>query len=357
LRSFKERNDFISLPENKFKKVIEKHITYFKEIAVIGGGSWATALVKILSEKDVNIRWWIRREDDIRHIENFRHNKRYLSQVEINLNKVTPMRQLDDVVKDAELVILAVPSAFVRPVLESLGIQSLRNKKIISAIKGMIAGENTVITDFLASHFDINPDNLGVIAGPCHAEEVAMEKQSYLTTSSLNKDLAKEVAQILQGKYIKATPNTDLYGVEYCAIMKNIYAIACGMARGLNYGDNFQAVLVSNAMTEMKRFLKVIHPRKRKLHQSAYLGDLLVTAYSQFSRNRSFGMMLGQGYSVRAAQLDMGMVAEGYYAIKCIYELAQKHNIQMPILQALYYIVYERISPVPEFRILAGHLK
>ncbi|MCS7004263.1 MAG: NAD(P)H-dependent glycerol-3-phosphate dehydrogenase [Cytophagales bacterium] len=337
--------------------MIDKYVTHFNEIAVIGGGSWATALVKILSEKEVKIRWWLRREDDIRHIETFRHNKRYLSSVEINLQKVKPMRQLDKVVENAELVILAVPSAFVRPVIESLGINGFRNKKVISAIKGMIAGENKVITDFLADSFEISHENLGVIAGPCHAEEVAMEKQSYLTIASSNKELAQQVAQTLQGKYIKATANSDIYGVEYCAIMKNIYAIACGMARGLNYGDNFQAVLVSNAMTEMKRFLKVIHPRKRKLHQSAYLGDLLVTAYSQFSRNRHFGMMLGQGYSVKAAQLDMGMVAEGYYAVKCIYEIAQKHNIDMPILKAMYYIIYERISPVPEFRILAGYLK
>jgi glycerol-3-phosphate dehydrogenase (NAD(P)+) len=331
--------------------------TNFKTIAVIGGGSWATALVKILCEKDIHINWWIRQQNDIDYIKKFGHNPRYLRSADLNLSKIFLTTQLAEAIKEAELIIFAVPSAFVREVIENIGAEVLQSKIIASAIKGMISSENMIITEFLEKKMNVSPQKMCVIAGPCHAEEVAMEKQSYLTIASDNDELAKEFAETLSCRFIKATSCNDVYGVEYCAVMKNIYAIACGLAHGLNYGDNFQAVLVSNAMTEIKRFLKVVNPRKRKLNQSAYLGDLLVTTYSQFSRNRTFGNMLSRGYSIRSAQLEMGMIAEGYYAVRSIYEIGVQHNIKMPIIKAVYNSIHERISPIPEFRILAGYLK
>lgn len=328
-----------------------------ERIAVIGGGSWATALVKILSENRSQINWWMRNKNDVQHLLNYKHNPRYLSGVQFDLNYVKPNSDLQAVIAASDWVILAVPAAFVQEALAELPTDALQQKVVISAIKGMIPSQNILITDYVEQQFGVPSSHHLVIAGPCHAEEVAMEKQSYLTIGSHDISKAERFCELLRNRYVKANPLDDLDGVEYCAVMKNIIALACGIARGLNYGDNFQAVLVSNAMFEIERFLDAIMPQHRALTGSAYLGDLLVTAYSQFSRNRTFGNMIGRGYSVKSAQVEMNMVAEGYYAVKSIYELNKKLKVDMPITNAVYLILYERISPGVEFEILTEKLK
>ena len=327
------------------------------KIAMIGGGSWATAIVKMLCENNVFVHWWMRSQTDIEHIKHYRHNPSYLSGVEINLDKVSPTADLRQSVLDAEIVILAVPAAFVADVLKKLLPTDLVGKTVVSSIKGMIPIDNELITHYVAKRFHLPEDNFLVIAGPCHAEEVALEKQSYLTIGGQDIGKAQHFANLLKCRFIKASVVADIDGVEYCAVMKNIIAVACGMAHGLGYGDNFHAVLVSNAMQEIRRFLEVIEPHARDLNSSAYLGDLLVTTYSQFSRNRTFGNMIGRGYSVKSAQMEMKMIAEGYYAVKIIYEINKRYMVNMPITKAVYHILYEKTSPSAEFQLLKELLK
>lgn len=323
-----------------------------ESVAVIGGGSWATALVKIISENKVPVTWWFRHEADVQHIKDYQHNPRYLSGVRVDLDYVTPSTDLVKVIQAARWVILAVPAAFIESVLEKLPPEIFTGKFLVSAIKGMIPEKNCLVTEFLQDKFKVALSEQCIIAGPCHAEEVALEKQSYLTIGASNLELAENFCALLRNRYVRASPLNDIDGIEYCAVMKNIIALACGIAHGLNYGDNFQAVMVSNAMLEIETFLQAIHPRARQLSGSAYLGDLLVTAYSQFSRNRTFGNMIGRGYSVKSAQVEMNMVAEGYYAVKIIHDLNKKLQVKMPITTAAYNILYERISPPVEIAIL-----
>lgn len=312
---------------------------------MIGAGSWATALVKILSEGSVNIRWWLRNKQSLAHIKQYQRNPDYLSDVPIHPEKVALSENIRDAVQGAHYVIVAIPAAFVQDALQQLSIEDLQQKVLVSAVKGVIPQKNLLVTELLEEEFQVSPENMCVIAGPCHAEEVALEKQSYLTIASNSLAQADTFAQLLTNRFIKATPCQDVYGVEYAAVMKNIIALACGIAHGLNYGDNFQAVLVSNAMQEIRRFVEAAYPCPRDLYASAYLGDLLVTAYSQFSRNRTFGNMIGRGYTVKSAQMEMNMIAEGYYAVKSIYEINQKFQVNMPITQAVYQILYKKTKP------------
>lgn len=328
------------------------------QIAVIGGGSWATALVKILSENQVKIKWWIRRKADVDFIRKYNHNPSYLTDVAINPRKVKTYNKMSEALNGVEYIILAIPAAFIPATLKDLNKKHFEGKKVVSAIKGMIPEENLLVTDWLTKEFNLPIGQTCVIAGPCHAEEVALEKQSYLTIASPNIEVAQSFANLLNCRFLQANAITDLYGVEYCAVIKNIIAIACGITRGLGFGDNFQAVLVSNAMQEIKIFLDEIYPKEnRDLNNSGYLGDLLVTAYSQFSRNRTFGNMIGRGYSVKSAQIEMNMIAEGYYAVRSIYLISKQHQIKLPIIDAVYRIVYEKINPLIEMNTLKGHLK
>ncbi|CAN5897821.1 NAD(P)H-dependent glycerol-3-phosphate dehydrogenase [soil metagenome] len=328
-----------------------------KNIAVIGGGSWATALVKILSENGASVHWWLRNPDDVGHLQTYHHNPRYLSGISFGMDHVFPSTNLKRVVEASDWVILAVPAAFVQDALRPLTASDLAGRVLVSAIKGMIPKENVLITGYLEKHFQVPPGHLCVIAGPCHAEEVALEKQSYLTIGANDLPQAEAFCALLRNRYVKANPLDDIDGIEYCAVIKNIIALACGIAHGLNYGDNFQAVLVSNAMVEIERFLDALLPQHRALTGSAYLGDLLVTAYSQFSRNRTFGNMIGRGYSVKSAQFEMNMVAEGYYAVQSIYELNRTLQVDMPITSAVYHILYDRVSPAVELSILKEKMK
>ncbi len=326
------------------------------KIAVIGGGSWATAIVKMLCNNAKEVHWWVRSQTVVDHINKYKHNPNYLTSVEFETSKLVLNPNLKEVIAKADVLIMAVPSAFLKEALKDLTEADFKNKKVFSAIKGIVPEHNLIVGEFFNTQYNIPFEDIGVITGPCHAEEVAMEKLSYLTIASQNTASATYVASQLNCRYIKTTVSDDIFGTEFSAVLKNVFAIASGICHGLGYGDNFQAVLISNAIQEIKAFVDVVHPIDRDIKSSAYLGDLLVTAYSQFSRNRMFGNMIGKGYSVRYAQLEMNMVAEGYYGVKCIYEINKKHKVDMPITDAVYNIVYEKISPAIEMKLLTDKL-
>lgn len=328
-----------------------------KNIAVIGGGSWATAIVKILSNNCDSINWWMRNADTVRFVKENRHNQSYLTDVEIDLNKVNPTNDLTQSIQSADVVILAVPSAFLEETLSGVSSELFSGKVVFSAIKGIVPGKLLIVGEYLHSNFNVPYENIGVITGPCHAEEVALEKLSYLTIACRETSHAALLAGLMNCRYLRTTVSDDIYGTEYAAVIKNIVAIASGICHGLGYGDNFQAVLVSNAIQEIKRFVDTVSPIGRDIKDSAYLGDLLVTAYSQFSRNRTFGNMVGKGYSVKSAQMEMNMIAEGYYAVKCIFELNRKYQVDLPICTSVYDILYGQQSPRNTMQHLSMKLK
>lgn len=327
-----------------------------KKIAVIGGGSWATALVKILCNNVSSVNWYMRNEGAVRHILKFRHNPNYLQSVEFDLNKINVSTDLMEIIKPADIIIIATPSAFLVKLFENFPVEILRDKIIFSAVKGIIPEYNAIPARFIHKTFGTPYDNIGIICGPCHAEEVALERLSYLTVACQDDEVSEEMAELLACRYIKTTISDDLFGTEISAVLKNVYAIASGICAGLGYGDNFQSVLVSNAIQEIENLIDEMSPIHRDVKSSAYLGDLLVTAYSKFSRNRSFGYMIGKGYSVKTAQMEMDMIAEGYFATKSVMEIKKKFEVEMPIVEAVYNILYERISPVIEMRILTEKL-
>ena len=314
-----------------------------KNIGVIGGGSWATSIVKMLCENVNSINWWMRNEDSISHIETYGHNPNYISDAELKKEKLNISSDINSVIENSDLIVLAVPSAFLKSTLNNLNV-SLKEKIIVSAIKGIVPENNTIVGEFIHNQYDVPYKNIGVLTGPCHAEEVALERLSYLTVACSDVEKAEFFANSISGRYIKTNVSDDIYGTEYSSVLKNVVALASGICHGLGYGDNFQAVLISNAIREIKRFVDKVHPINRDIKESAYLGDLLVTAYSQFSRNRTFGEMIGRGYSVNSAQLQLKMIAEGYYAVKCISEINEKLNVEMPINQAVYNVLYNKKS-------------
>ena len=325
-------------------------------IAVIGGGSWATAIVKILSNNVDSIHWWVRSQETVDFINKYRHNPNYLSDVEINPEKVTVSNDLKQSFLESDIVILAVPSAFLKATIEKLKPEDFSGKIIFSAIKGIVPDDLLIVGEYVNRFYNVPVDKIGIITGPCHAEEVAMERLSYLTVTCTDTTNAQTLADLMNCRYIKTTVSDDIYGTEYSAVLKNVIAIASGICHGVGFGDNFQAVLVANAIQEIKRFVDAVHPINRDINDSAYLGDLLVTAYSQFSRNRMFGTMIGKGYSVKFAQLEMNMIAEGYYATKCIHELNKEYKVHMPIVQSVYHVLYEKISPRIEMKLLSDQL-
>lgn len=335
------------------------------KIGVIGNGSWATALVKIFQErvsidprsmkKFNTVNWFIRNNETAKYIKQHKTNPKYLTSVKLNTNKIKLYINLNEFISNTDLIILCVPSAFIHNLLESNN-ANFNGKIVVSAIKGIIPEYNMVVCDYLKKRHGI--DKVGAIVGPCHAEEIAMERLSYITIASENLDLAKYLALRISCQYVKASINTDLFGTEYASVLKNIYAIAVGLAHGSRFGDNFIAVLVTNSIMEMDRFIKVVQPMEnRNFHSTAYLGDLLVTCYSKFSRNRTFGNMIGKGYSVHTAQAEMDMIAEGYFAIKCVKEIVSKHNIHTPIIDFVYNVLYKKLSPSTGLRDLKENLK
>jgi glycerol-3-phosphate dehydrogenase (NAD(P)+) len=310
------------------------------KFAVIGGGSWATAIAKMLCVNLPEIAWYMRNETAVEHIKTYKHNPNYLSSVAFDTTKLKLTCDINEAVAYADYIIFAIPSAFLDAELEKLT-ASLNDKVIFSAIKGIVPESSLIVGEHFHHKYDIPYYNIGVITGPCHAEEVALERLSYLTIACGDQEKAKIVAKYLSGDFIKAKISDDIIGTEYAAMLKNIYAVAAGIAHGLGYGDNFQSVLMSNGIREMKKFIKKVHKMKRNINDSAYLGDLLVTGYSVFSRNRMFGNMIGKGYTVKSAMMEMSMVAEGYYAAKSAYKLNQGYGADTPIIDAVYKILYE----------------
>ncbi len=326
------------------------------KIAIMGGGSWATAIAKIVLAQAGTINWYMRRDDRIEDFKRLGHNPAYLTSVRFNIKCINFSSDINKVVRESDTLIFVTPSPYLKAHLKKLKAK-LKDKFIVTAIKGIVPDENMIVSDYFHKMYDVPEENIAVLAGPCHAEEVALERLSYLTVGCKDIEKAKMFARQLTGTYIKTSVNTDVAGIEYASVLKNVYAIAAGICSGLKYGDNFQAVLVSNALQEMNRFLDTVHPVDRCTNDSVYLGDLLVTAYSNFSRNRVFGTMIGKGYSVKSAQIEMEMIAEGYYGTKCIKELNKHLHVNMPIVDAVYNILYERISPMIEIKLLTDSFR
>jgi glycerol-3-phosphate dehydrogenase (NAD(P)+) len=326
-----------------------------KRVAVLGGGSWATALAKLLLNNLPHINWYIRSEETIDYLKVHGHNPNYITDIQFDTSKISFYSSISDAIEQSDILIFAIPAPFLKESLENYH-HGFQHKFIVSAIKGIVPNENLTIAEFFNRYYQVMFRHILIITGPCHAEEIALERLSYLTIASSSETWAEHLASMLRCHYLKVKTSKDIYGVEYAAVLKNIVAIAAGIAHGLGYGDNFQAVLISNAMQEIKRFLERTYKSKRKVLTSPYLGDLLVTAYSQFSRNRTFGTMIGKGYSVKTANLEMRMVAEGYYAVRCIREINKNFNVKMPIMDAVYNILYDKISPALEIQLLSEKL-
>ena len=327
-----------------------------KKIAVLGGGSWATALVKVFLENVEELCWYMRDAEKIKYILKHQRNPYYLSSIDLDTDRLRLSDDIDKIVDECEILVLAIPSFFLKDALGKIK-SDLSGKIIVSAVKGIIPDENLIIAEYFNKTFQIPFDSFVVLSGPSHAEEVALERLSYITVASPNERLAREIGSFIDCHYIIPVISDDIFGTEYAAVLKNIMAVAAGICHGLGYGDNFQAVLISNAIQEIKRFVDQVHPITRDIKSSAYLGDLLVTAYSQFSRNRTFGTMIGKGYSVKSAQLEMKMVAEGYYATKCVIETNKRYGVDMPITDAVYRILYENFAPMIEIQLLTKQLK
>lgn len=325
-------------------------------IAIFGGGSWATAIAKMVLEKVPNIVWYIRRPEQIEEFKRLEHNPSYLTSVRFDVSRITFTSDINTAVDAGDTLIFVTPSPYVKHHLRKLK-RKLHEKHIITAIKGIIPDEDLVCSEYFRQIYNVPDENLAVIGGPSHAEEVALGRLTYLTIGSADKDFARSFADLMSSSYVKTKTSDDVIGIEYSSVLKNVYAIAAGICNGLKYGDNFQSVLISNAVQEMDRFLRAVYPIERTIYDSVYLGDLLVTGYSNFSRNRVFGTMIGRGYSVKNAQIEMEMIAEGYYGTACMKRINKHFHVNMPILDAVYNILYERISPAIEIKLLTDSFR
>ncbi|QGY45105.1 glycerol-3-phosphate dehydrogenase [Maribellus comscasis] len=325
------------------------------KVAVIGSGSWATAIAKMLLENVKEINWFFRKEETIKQFKKQGNNPRYLQSAAFETDRIHFFSNINEIIKASDILVLAIPSAFLPQIFGGTSVD-ISKKYILSGIKGIVSRENYLVVEYLNKYFNVTLEKMGVIAGPCHAEEVALEKLSYLTVASLDEEKASNFAQLIRSEYIFTSVSDDIWGTEYASVIKNIIAIGAGIAHGLRYGDNFQAAMVANSIQEIKRFVDAVHPISRDIKDSAYLGDLMVTVYSQFSRNRTFGTMIGKGYSVKNAILDMNMIAEGYYASRSIYEINRKYRAHMPISDMVFKILYENASPKREMEKLTHQL-
>lgn len=319
------------------------------KIAVLGGGSWATALAKLLLVNCEDINWYMRRDDRIEDFMRLGHNPAYLTDVDFDVSRIHFSSDINEICNESDTLLLATPSPYFKDHMAKLT-ADISGKNVVSAVKGIVPGENMLISEYMVKTFGVSPDRMMVISGPCHAEEVALSRPSYLTIGCRDIERAAELARIIDGKNSHGITSSDVEGIEYAAVLKNVYAIAAGIIHGLKMGDNFVAMLVSNAIREMERFTDAVSPRPRQICDSVYLGDLLVTAYSRFSRNHNFGSMIGNGYSVTAAKMEMEQVAEGYYGTKCIHDINKTYEVTMPILDGVYDILYRRINPARAMR-------
>lgn len=340
---------------------------------ILGSGSWGTALAKILTDNHNSIYWWNRSESAIEHLKLRHHNPQYLQSAHLNIAKMELTSDAETVIKNSDIIVIAIPSAYAAEVLSTLDKNCFNGKKVISAIKGILPEENVLLNDYLKEHFNFSIENYFTVLGPCHAEEVAAEKLSYLTFTGVNEVFTSRISQAFKTNYINTIENRDIYGVQYAAVLKNIYAVGSGIAHGLDYGDNFLSVLIANSADEMAGFLRkagILNAEVGYLEtdkspetlqhnnyaSSVYLGDLLVTCYSLFSRNRTFGNMVGKGYSVKAAQLEMSMVAEGYNASKCMHIINRQVGAGMPIAETIYQILWQHIPANEGFKLIEASL-
>jgi glycerol-3-phosphate dehydrogenase (NAD(P)+) len=326
------------------------------KIAIIGGGSWATAIAKIVVGHTHRIGWYMRRDDRIEDFLRLGHNPAYLVGVHFNVDEIEFSSDINKIVQQYDTLVFVTPSPYLKSHLKKLKTR-IRDKFVVTAIKGIVPDEILVCSEYFHQVYDVPYENLACLGGPSHAEEVALERLSYLTIGCSDREKAQAFAEILTSDYIKTKTSSDVIGIEYSSVLKNVYAIAAGICSGLKFGDNFQAVLMANAVQEMTRFLKSVHPQERNMDDSVYLGDLLVTGYSNFSRNRVFGTMIGKGYSVKSAQIEMEMIAEGFFGTKCMKEINRHQHVNMPILDAVYNILYERISPQIEIKLLTDSFR
>ena len=320
-----------------------------KRIAIFGGGSWATAIAKIFLEKEQEINWYMRRDDRIEEFKELGHNPAYLTDVTFDVDRIHFSSDINQTVEESDILVLAIPSPYLKSHLQKLT-ASLKDKILLSATKGIVPDENMTISEYFHEYYGMPEDNILVVSGPSHAEEIALERLTYLTLACSDTKKAECLAERMANHYVLTSVSRDIVGIEYGAVLKNIYAICAGIYYGQKYGDNFHAVLMSNAIREIQRFLSALSPGERNIANSAYLGDLLVTSYSNFSRNRVFGTMIGRGYSVKAAQVEMEMVVEGYYGTKCIHEINERYKVDMPILDAVYHILYEKANARRELK-------
>ena len=326
------------------------------KIAIIGGGSWATAIAKIVVGHTHHIGWYMRRDDRIEDFKRLGHNPAYLRSARFNVDEIFFSSDINRIVKEYDTLVFVTPSPYLKNHLRKLK-TNIRDKFVVTAIKGIVPDENLVCSEYFHQVYDVPLENLACIGGPSHAGEVALERLSYLTVGCKDVDKAAAFTEVLASEFIKTKTSSDVIGIEYSSVLKNVYAIAAGICNGLKYGDNFQAVLISNAVQEMNRFLTAVHPIQRSIYDSVYLGDLLVTGYSNFSRNRTFGTMIGKGYSVKTAQIEMEMIAEGYFGTKCMKEINRHMHVNMPILDAMYNILYEGINPQIEIKLLTDSFR
>ena len=341
--------------ENQYIPLRKKKSRMRYRVAVIGGGTWATAIIKILSTNLEHIYWWVREEEIMEGVTKYGHNPLYLSSVFINPKEVKVTQDIKQAVAKADYIVIVSPSAFLHKTLEPLQKSKLNRKKIIIAVKGIVPETLQVITEYLRTEFAIPYNNMAVISGPTHAEEISQEKLSFLTSASTSTELAETVARFFKNRYVRTSVSSDIKGIELAVVLKNIYSLGAGIYSGLGYGDNFIACYVSNCLKEMKRFVNLMYAEERQLSDSVYLGDLLVTAYSKYSRNRMFGNMIGHGLSVKVTLLEMKMVAEGYYASRCLHEINKKMQANIPIVEAIFNVLYKELPVATEMKRLAEY--
>lgn len=326
-------------------------------IGIIGSGSWGTALAKIILATQPKINWYFRFKETVRKFQQGGTNPSYLTTVAFDTKRIDFYTDIPSIVAASDTILLVTPSPYIKNILGKMKPETLKGKFVLNAIKGIVPEENMLISTYLAKSYGVPVDMIGAISGPCHAEEVALDRLSYLTLSCADTQKAEALAQVLRNRHIRCGTSSDVTGIEYAAVLKNVYAIAAGICHGIRHGDNFQSVLISNAIREMSRFVNVAHPISRDINGTEYLGDLLVTSYSRYSRNRTFGTMIGKGYSVKQAQLEMEMIAEGYYGAKCIHEVNTVYGVEMPIAQAVYDILYNRADPKQTISKLAAEMR
>lgn len=319
------------------------------KIAVLGGGSWATALASLLLRNCPEILWYMRRPDRIEDFKRLGHNPAYITDLRFDTSRIRFSSDINEVCSEADTLLLVMPSPYFKDHADKIT-ADISGKYVVNAVKGIVPGENEIITDYMHRRFGVDYSRELVIGGPCHAEEVALDRPVFLTVGGHDKALAEKFGSLLTSANARAIVSDDVDGIEYAAVLKNVYAIAAGIIHGLKMGDNYMAMLVSNAIREMERFIDAVNPRPRQICDSVYLGDLLVTAYSRFSRNHNFGALIGRGYSVNAAKMEMEQIAEGYFGTKCIHDINKKHEVTMPILDCVYDILYRRANVAKAMR-------